>query len=254
MRIEVAPGVTLAGRLTGDAPRTAVLVHGWMMSGAVFDALIGRLASKALRLAVPDQRGAGLSSKPDDGYQLAQYVADLAAWIEGLAVDRIDLIGHSMGGAIAQLFAATHPERVRRLVLMNPVPLSGMPLPEPVFELFQSSAGDRAKQGAILDMATLNLTPEDRERLLDVAATVSGPCIRESLDAWTSGGHADALSSIRAETHVIGTSDPFLPPEVLEPQVTEPIDGARFHLLDGPGHYPQVEAPEAVAKLISSLL
>lgn len=254
MRTEVAPGVSLAGRLVGDGPLTVVLVHGWMMSGSVFEALVPRLQSDDIRLAVVDLRGAGSSSKPESGYGLDQYASDLAAWIEALDADRVDLLGHSMGGAVAQLCAAAIPERIGRLFLMNPVPLSGVPLPEPVHELFSTCAGDRSKQGRILDMSTLQLAAEDRDRLLDVAATVSGPCIRESLVAWTSGGFTERLSEIEAETHVIGTSDPFLPPEFLTSAIVEQVANARFHLLTGPGHYPLVEAPDATAELLRSLL
>ena len=254
MHREVAPDVSLWGRVVGDGPRAVVLVHGWMVSGDVFEAVVPRLDPQRFRIGVVDLRGSGKSSKPDTGYTLEHYVVDLAAWMDAVGMASATLVGHSMGGAIAQLFAATHPERVDRLVLLSPVPLSGMTLPEPVHELFESCAGDRAKQGAVVDMSCLQLTDDDRERMLDIGASVSGPCIRQSLAAWTAGGFEASLPRITAQTHVIGTSDPFLPPEFLTAAVVEPSADATFHLLEGPGHYPMVEAPAETAELLASLL
>ncbi len=252
MRIEVAPGVSLAGRTTGFGP-DVLLVHGWMMAGAVFDRIVPALAA-SWRVTVPDLRGTGDSSRPATGHSLPDHVSDLAAWLREAGLQRPAVVGHSMGGAIAQLLAARHPELVASLVLLNPVPLGGLPLPPEVMARFASAATDRTTQGEILDMATLQLAPADREWLLDIAATVSPPAMVEGLRAWTSGGHGSEASAIRCPTRVVATSDPFLPPDLLEREVVRAIPGATLHLLEGPGHYPQVEAPRRTADLVGELL
>jgi haloalkane dehalogenase len=74
------------------------------------------------RVVVPDHVGCGLSDKPGDGdydYTLARRVEDLGSLLDHLALDEINLMVHDWGGAIGLAWAARHPERVRRLIILN---------------------------------------------------------------------------------------------------------------------------------------
>lgn len=68
---------------------------------------------------VPDQRGAGRSSRPDDGYTIAQHASDMADLLRFLDCGPAHLVGSSTGGAIAQVMAADHPDVVRSMTLMG---------------------------------------------------------------------------------------------------------------------------------------
>ena len=250
MKISDESGRSINVRELGKEGPAVVLIHGWMMSSAVFDPLCDALAAHARVFAV-DLRGAGGSDRADR-YELEDYAADVAAVLD--RVGCATLIGHSMGGAIAQLVAASQPQRVDKLILLNPVPAGGMPLPEDAMALFHASAGDREKQGVILDLACVRLEGSAKDRLLEIASTVDADAIRASLLAWTSGGFEDRLAHIRAETHVITTSDPFLPPAFLQQSIVDHVEGASLHVLEGPGHYPMWEAAAETAELLNGLL
>ena len=75
------------------------------------------------RAVVPDHIGCGFSDKPDDSryrYTLSQRVADLEAFFDHLGLhENLTLVAHDWGGMIGMAYAVRHPERVRRLVLMN---------------------------------------------------------------------------------------------------------------------------------------
>jgi pimeloyl-ACP methyl ester carboxylesterase len=71
------------------------------------------------RLLAPDLRGHGESAWSDEGYGNARYVADFTAWVDALGLERFPLIGHSAGGRVAVSYAAAHPERVTRLVIVD---------------------------------------------------------------------------------------------------------------------------------------
>src|SRR6202012_1277662 len=82
------------------------------------------LVNEGLRVIAPDQIGFGKSSKPH-GYQFTfQALADnTRELLDHCHVDRVHIVGHSMGGMLATRFALMFPERVERLVLVNPIGL-----------------------------------------------------------------------------------------------------------------------------------
>lgn len=97
--------------------RAIMLIHGLTQQAHVFDGIAGILA-ESFHVYALDVRGRGESAwgAPED-YNLATYVADLEAIREALGLERVILIGTSMGGMITMQYAALHPERVERAVL-----------------------------------------------------------------------------------------------------------------------------------------
>lgn len=99
-----------------------VMLHGNPSWSFHFRKLIEALHD-SYRVIVPDQIGCGLSDKPDDSrydYTLESRAADLEALLDGLGIDRgITLVLHDWGGMIGMTYAARHPERISRLVILN---------------------------------------------------------------------------------------------------------------------------------------
>jgi pimeloyl-ACP methyl ester carboxylesterase len=246
--------VSISYRVIGAGSRDVFLIHGWMVSGAVYDDLIASLDTEGLRLIVIDLRGSGRSGRPSSGYTIAQYATDVLAVADEIGSRSFVAVGHSMGGQIAQWLAATAPERVSGLLLLCPVPASGIPLPPDAQALFRNCGQNRGMQQTILGLACKQLSDEARERLLDDAQGVSAECVAQAFDTWTSGGFSEKLSAINTPTLVVGTDDPFLPPAFLRQAVMSLIRGARLAILPGPGHYVQVERPRETAALLEAFL
>lgn len=121
--LEWLPPSGAPGRPSG-ALATVVLVHGFMDAGGTWDLVAPALAATGLRVLAPDMRGFGEGARVTGGayYHFVDYVFDLADLVEQLAPGvPIGLVGHSMGGTIATLFAGTFPERVARLVVIEGV-------------------------------------------------------------------------------------------------------------------------------------
>jgi len=94
-----------------------VCVHGYTSSAEAFNAVARRLEDRAHLIAM-DVRGHGESAwSPDGAYQYADQAGDLAALVDRLGIERFVLIGTSMGGVIAMVYAAQHADRLRGLVL-----------------------------------------------------------------------------------------------------------------------------------------
>ena len=96
---------------------TIVCVHGYTSSAEAFNALARRIQDRAHIVAM-DVRGHGESAwSPDGAYQYADQAGDLAALVDQLGIGRFVLIGTSMGGVIAMVYAGQHGDRLRGLVL-----------------------------------------------------------------------------------------------------------------------------------------
>ena len=100
---------------------TIVLVHGFMDAGSTWDLVAPALTRGGHDVVAPDLRGFGLSDYigPGGYYHFPDYVADLAELIDALAPRRLAIVGHSMGGTIAGLYAGSHHDRVERLALLE---------------------------------------------------------------------------------------------------------------------------------------
>ena len=106
-------------RWPGRNPQPIVLLHGWMDTGQTFQFLVDALSSQYTLLA-PDLRGFGRTERAGEGYWFPQYLADLDALLRHIAPDApVTLIGHSMGGNIANLYGGARPERVERLIALE---------------------------------------------------------------------------------------------------------------------------------------
>jgi pimeloyl-ACP methyl ester carboxylesterase len=93
-------------------------LHGLASQARMFDR-VAPLLIDAFRVIAIDQRGHGLSDKPDSGYDFATITADLDAILNTLKIDRAVLAGHSWGGNVALHYAVDHPDRVSGLVLID---------------------------------------------------------------------------------------------------------------------------------------
>ncbi len=105
-----------------EAATPVVMLHGIRGYAQTFAALAGSLGP-AFRTIAYDQRGRGESDwDPARQYYTDAYVRDLEAVVERLQLERFDLLGHSMGGIAAIVYAAANPHRVRRLVVEDAGP------------------------------------------------------------------------------------------------------------------------------------
>lgn len=114
-------GVTLHVRVGGKGP-AVVLLHGYAETGDMWGPMAADL-SRERTVIVPDLRGLGLSSKPAGGFDKKTQAGDVAGVLDALKVDRVDLVAHDIGNMVGFAFAALHPQRVHRFVLIDaPVP------------------------------------------------------------------------------------------------------------------------------------
>jgi pimeloyl-ACP methyl ester carboxylesterase len=102
----------------GSGP-VALFVHGVLLNGYLWRNVIDRLADARRCIAI-DLMGHGATRVADDAdLSFEAQARMLAAFVDALRLDAVDLVGNDSGGGIAQIFAADHPERIRSLTLTN---------------------------------------------------------------------------------------------------------------------------------------
>jgi pimeloyl-ACP methyl ester carboxylesterase len=106
--------------LWGDASLPKLfLFHGWMDVGASFQFLVDALR-KDWHIIAPDWRGFGRTEWPQDGYYFPDYIGDMDAIIHHYSPNEpVNLIGHSMGGNVAGLYAGARPEKIKKLIALE---------------------------------------------------------------------------------------------------------------------------------------
>ena len=110
-------GLTLHYLDRGEGP-PIFLSHGIQNSGFAFTPIIERLA-KRFQVFALDKRGHGESDKPKGPYTIQNFSDDLLRVIDALNLEKIDLLGHSLGGRTATLFGIEHSDRLKRLMLVS---------------------------------------------------------------------------------------------------------------------------------------
>ena len=118
-RLVEVNGLRLHAVTGGDGP-ALLLIGGWPQTWYAWREVMPALARRHTVVAV-DSRGAGLSDKPDDGYDAGTLSADLVALMAALGHDRFDVVGHDIGTWTGYALAADHPERVGRLAILEAV-------------------------------------------------------------------------------------------------------------------------------------
>jgi pimeloyl-ACP methyl ester carboxylesterase len=116
-------GARIYVRIGGAGP-AVVLLHGYGETGDMWAPLAARL-SRDHTVIVPDLRGLGLSSRPAGGYDKKTQGEDVAGLLDALKVDKVDLVTHDIGNMVGYAFAAEHPERVKKFVIID-APLPGI--------------------------------------------------------------------------------------------------------------------------------
>jgi pimeloyl-ACP methyl ester carboxylesterase len=116
-------GATIHVRVGGKGP-AVVLLHGYGETGDMWAPMAADLA-RDHTVIVPDLRGMGLSSNPAGGYDKKTQGGDVAGVLDALKVDRAALVTHDIGNMVGYAFAAQHPDRVSKFVLID-APLPGV--------------------------------------------------------------------------------------------------------------------------------
>ncbi len=260
--------------------QSVVLLHGCPFSSFIWRKVIPRL-SGSFRCLAPDLLGLGdTETPPDADWSLPAQAKVIIRFLDTLGLERVKLVGHDHGGAVAQLIAANHPERIEQLILMDCEAFDNWPSGEekPVI---------RVTQLPILGPAILRLwsIPTVFRWVLSAGSAVKDKTVltNELIDGYVRANMSDAhrrakprrflagqltpannrvtmdlldgLRQLRRPTLIVwGQDDPHFGPQWAH-KLYETIPGAaRLEMLPNTGHLVMEEKPEALAAILLDFL
>lgn len=118
-RYQEVNGVRIYYLDVGHGSPPMLLLHGLSANAQSFGGLIAARLGDSFRLIVPDLRGRGRSDAPPTGYTIEDHARDMIALLDELGLERVVVVGHSFGGFLGIYLAATRPERVAKLVIID---------------------------------------------------------------------------------------------------------------------------------------
>ena len=244
-------GLNLNVRDTGGAKPTIVFLHYWGGSSQTWRPVIDLLSNDFRCIAI-DLRGWGESDKTATDYSLAAQADDVRMMIAALDLTDYSIVGHSMGGKIAQIIASDRPPGLRRLILIAPAPPTPMRAPKEqrrmMLKSYQSMEG---AQQALSILTEIKLPANLQEQVFK--DTLKGA--PEAKRAWTESGMiadiSDTVGSISiAVLIVIGDSDKVEQASVLRQEFGRLVPQSKFAVLPGVGHLSPLEAHILVADVV----
>jgi pimeloyl-ACP methyl ester carboxylesterase len=254
VELEIAEAAPASG-----GGRPLLLVHGFTGTKEDFTDYLDLLAALGWHAVAPDLRGHGASAHPEgqESYSLALFAADLVALSEALGWRSFSLLGHSMGGMVAQVVALEVPERLAGLILMDTSHGNPDGIDPAMVALGRSVVAD----GGISVLVELQRELDDPlsspayERLCATRAGyrawTEAKTLAASSDMWMAmteemldqKDRLDALGSLSTPTLVIvGEQDAGFIEH--SRRMAEAIPKARLAVIAHAGHSPQFEAPE----------
>lgn len=261
----------------GPRPEATVLcAHGFLDMGLSFRGIAEALVRRGHRVVAFDWRGHGQTDwiGPGGYYHFFDYVADLADLVDALVPGKLHLVGHSMGGTAASLYAGTFPERVEKLVLLEGLgPAEPPPQQGPERMARWVSQVRRIRSGERRIMHSL---PEAVERM-----RVQNPGLDDELGfelarhsttrveggwVWSfdplhrtrgpypfrTDGFVEFLSALTMPTLCIDGEEGYRAPD--QQRRRDALPNARFLELPGVGHMLHWFAPAATAEAIHGFL
>jgi len=236
---------------SGSGFTTLIFLHYWGGSSATWEDTIGELARTHRCIAV-DLRGWGASSKGDIDYSLDAMADDVVALINKLDLRDYILVGHSMGGKIAQIVATRQPDGLKGLALVAPAPPTPLPTPQEMRDQMLAALETREGTHAVIPMLAAKPFGEKSLQTFVESSLVGDSRARRAwcetgMDYDLTGDVGKVIVPIRI---IVGTKDGIEPEASLRASFDKFYPGTDYAVLEGVGHMSPLEAPAELAEAI----
>jgi len=245
----------------GSGDTAVVMLHGVGGGAAAWTPQLDALAGAGYLAVAWDAPGYGASATIEP-YDMARIARALERLIDSLAARRCVLMGHSMGGMVAQEAAVAFPDKIAGLILAATSPAFGKSdgawqqafLAERLGPLDAGRTMAELAPALVAAMVGPDAEPAGVKGAAEVMGRVPGETYRKALHALVRFDRRDALASVRVPTLVLaGERDAAAPPAVMEKMAAR-IAGAEYRVLAGCGHLANLERPRSFNDVVLAWL
>jgi len=249
-------GITLA-RLVGTGAIRIIVSHGWIADHTLFDPFIGLIDGERFTYAFLDCRGYGSRRSEAGSYTMEGVAGDVRAVADQLGWGCFHVVGHSMGGMVAQRLMIDVPDRLQSVILLAPVPASGAQLDAARRAMLQRAVAEPEVRRALITANTGGIRPPDWiDAILQLSlGSTNSDALAGYLESWSitdfSAEVRDAAIPVQL---IIGDLDAGVSLSRMQETILRWHPRASLHGLPGIGHYPMREDPSALYALIEGHL
>jgi pimeloyl-ACP methyl ester carboxylesterase len=242
----------------GSGDHHVLAVHGWFGSSRGWGSLPDYLDRSAYTYTFMDLRGYGDRKQVPGEFTIDEAAADAVALADELGWDRFSVIGHSMGAKVAHRMLLQAPERVARLVGLNPVPATEVPMDAENWELFSGAAANPSNRAAIIDFTTGSKLTKTFIRQV-VQHSLDNSTVEAFAAYLLAWAKSDFSGKAQPDTRtpvklIVGVNDPALSADVMERTWLVFFPEGEMTILPDAGHYPMFESPVSLATSIEEFL
>jgi pimeloyl-ACP methyl ester carboxylesterase len=232
-----------------------VLVHGFLDSGEAWRPVLNVIGASANGWCIPDLPGMGKLWDAEGPFTLARHTDAIVELIDQLNGDVV-LVGHSMGTQIVELAARHRPHRVVGLALLSPIPLAGAHAPAEFTGTLAASGGNPEMQRALRQHAMAPDAKADAiELLVRLGQKVKRSTTEKLVAAWNEGVAEGSAPSLFEGPALLATgeADSFATPQMAN-EIASRFRNGSVVPIPNAGHWPHVENPQFVAKIVSDFI
>lgn len=253
--------MTVPAFTTLGGGETVLMLHGIGGGHLAFAPQVETLASAGYRAVAWDMPGYGHSA-PIEPYTFKGLAQSCVNLIEALKCDQVVLLGHSMGGMVAQEVVARRPELVSKLILCGTSPAFGKPdgewqrdfIAQRTAPLDAGKTMAEVAETLVPAMVGPEALPEGVRLATHCMGLVPAATYRRALDCIVTFDRRDSLARVRVPTLLVaGEHDRNAPPAVMK-KMAGAIAHSTFLEMKGVGHLMNLEAPEAFDDLVLNFL
>lgn len=233
-----------------------LFIHGFLDEGSIWDNVAESLDKAGYVSRTVDLLGMGNKFDASGPFTLDRLAAAVASELDELGAPAV-LVGHSMGTQVAELVAVQRPQQVLGMLLISPVPLGGMEVPDEIANAMRALGRNGESQAQLRRQFAVEATDQLIDKLTQSGLKPLPATVSAFFDTWSTGHDVgQSVTTFEGPVAIAGDDqDGFSTPELVAtviaprfPQASPPSFISRA------GHWPHAEQPAATAELVEGFI
>ncbi|WP_088703294.1 alpha/beta hydrolase [Rhizobium sp. R693] len=246
-----------ASRVIGEGSIQVVALHGWMGDHRLYEPTFPLWDRTKFTVAFLDCRGYGQRLDETGEYTIEEVARDVRKLAKSLGWRKYHVIGHSMTGMTVQRLTVDASDEVQSIIMVAALPASGAKITDERRKLLQDAISDAEVRKTLIDVNTGHRRKDEwLQELRDtsLAGTSERPLVAY-MASWTGTDFSSEVQGNKTPLFVVlGANDPGSSIEKTRETVGAWYKNVEVEVLEGAGHYPMYEEPEAFVKLVGKHL